>query len=72
MSLTSSLKINSDQKTEVMTEKNSKADFEENLDIHFDRKRIELQAEILRKKEKKERASQQNIRPSTTTAYEPI
>jgi hypothetical protein len=30
---------------------------EENLDTHFDRKRIEIQAEILRKKERKEKAS---------------
>ena len=45
---------------------------DENLDAHFERKRIELQAEILMKKEKKEKASQQNVRPSTTTAYEPI
>lgn len=30
---------------------------EENLDAHFERKRIELQAEILRKKERKEKAS---------------
>ena len=55
-----------------LEETRQKQAIEENLDTHFDRKRIDIQAEILRKKEKKEKASQQNIRPATTTAYEPI
>ena len=34
-------------------------DFEENLDSHFDRKRLEIQERILRLKDEKEKASTQ-------------
>lgn len=69
--LNSAINLN-DLKPEGFGEILKAFEFEENLDVHFERKRIELQAEILGKKDRKERASQQNIRPSTTTAYEPI
>lgn len=72
-SVTQRARNNIDNNAERANAGQDKKEFlEENLDAHFERKRIELQAEILRKKEKKEKASQQNVRPSTTTAYEPI
>lgn len=45
--------------------------FQENLDVHFNEKRLIIQQEIIRRKERKEHANQQNQKPSTTTAYEP-
>ena len=47
-------------------------DFEENLDIHHDRKRVHIQEQILRRKSEKERASQQKQNTTQTPAYEPI
>lgn len=52
--------------------RNMPIDFEENLDAHFDRKRVEIQERILRKKSEKERASQQKQNTTQTPAYEPI
>ena len=42
----------------VKNQRNIPVDFEENLDKHFDKKRFEIQASILRRKTEKERASQ--------------
>ena len=55
----------------VKVPKDGPIEFEENFDVHFDRKRIEIQERILRMKEKKEKSNMQNQKPLTTTAYEP-
>ena len=41
----------------IKVQKDGPIDFEENFDVHFDRKRIEIQERILRQKEKKEKVN---------------
>ena len=48
------------------------ANFDENFDTHFKNKEREIQMEIMRKKEAKDKANQQNQKQPLTTAYEPI
>ena len=52
--------------------KESVVNFEENFDVLFNNRRLEIQQEILQKKEKKEQSAMQNTKQATTTAYEPI
>ena len=50
----------------------AEVELEENFDVHFNRKKLEIQNKIFRKKEQKEKVNQQISKPPTTTAYEPI
>ena len=56
----------------VKVYKDGPIDFEENLDVLFTNRRIEIQERILWQKEKKEKNSQQNQKPLATTAYTPV
>lgn len=46
--------------------------FVENLDYHFDKKRIEIKKRIMSLQKEKERSTAVPHKPTSTTAYEPI
>ena len=59
-------------KTQQRNKDEELANFNENLDAHFEKRKSEIQQENYRKKELKDKENQQNQKQPITTAYEPV